>query len=160
MLRKLNQNDKEIVSKIIPKRELEGFVSTYLSGLTTWYSYGWLEDGELVGISTAHYSGDQEWFLLKQYTSKCSCLEEMILNVCKEFERKGIYRVFWVDTEQQVDFMKNYIPVYYNHYKEYSILPFGLPKSLKHFNILMNNNPISTNSTVYMSVVPDINRKF
>ena len=161
MLRRLTREDSEVISKVLQPREIELFKSTYLSDLTTWYAFGWFNGGELLGISTAHYNGDApEWYLLKQHADRGEDMEEMVAAVCKEFESKGLYRFFWLDADYYVDFMKNYIPEYYNHYKEYSIAPHGLPKNLRHYNILMGNGIFSTNTHIYMSVAPDDYRKF
>ena len=156
MLRRLTNKDSELVSNILEPKEIELFKSTYLSGLSTWYAYGWFKDNTLVGISTAHYNGDApEWFLLKQHADHGKDMEDMVAAVCKEFESMGLYRFFWLDADYYADYMKNFIPDYYHHYKEYSMAPYGLPKNLRHYNILMGNNYFLTNTYVYMSVAPD-----
>lgn len=160
MLRRLTSNDREIIKTIIHPHEVESFKSTYLSGLSTWYAFGWFKDNQLVGVSTAHHNGDApEWFLLKQHADRGEDLEDMIAAVCQRFESHGLYRLFWLDADYSVDFMKNYIPDYYHHYKEYSVEPYGLPKNLRHYNILMGNVTYSTYTHIYMSVAPDDYRK-
>lgn len=160
MLKRLLFEDSGLISEVLPPKEIELFKGTYLSGLITWYAYGWYKNDKLVGISTAYFDGSsQEWFLLKQYADHATDMEDMISAICKEFESKQVYRLVWIDTDYSVDFMKNYIPNQYHHYKEYSILPYALPKNLLHWNILMNNNFIATNSHVYISVLPDEYRK-
>jgi hypothetical protein len=160
MLKKLSFEDSDLISEILPPREIEVFNGTYLSGLHTWLAYGWFKNDKLVGISTAYHDGNtQEWFLLKQHADRAEDMEDMISQVCTEFENKGVYKLFWLDTDYSVDFMKNYIPGYYHHYKEYSIPPYALPKNLLHWNILMNNNFIATNSHIYMSVLSNDYKK-
>ena len=156
MLKRLTHTDASLISNVVHPAEIEVFKSTFLSGLSTWYAYGWFKDNQLVGISTAHYNGDApEWFLLKQHADHGQDLEDMVAAVCKEFEAMGLYRFFWLDADYYVDYIKNYIPEHYHHYKEYSMGPYGLPKNLRHFNILMGNNSFSTYTHVYMSVLPD-----
>jgi hypothetical protein len=156
MLKRLTIDDVGLIDAVLRPREIELFKKTYLSGLSTWYAFGWFRNDTLVGISTAHYNGDaQEWFLLKQHADNSKDLEDMVAAVCKEFESNGLYRFFWLDADYYVDFMKNFIPDHYNHYKEYSMAPFGLPKNLRHYNILMGNISFPTNTHVYMSVLPD-----
>lgn len=160
MLKRLSFEDSGLISEVLRPKEIELFKGTYLSGLISWYAYGWYKNDKLVGISTAYFDGSsQEWFLLKQHADHATDMEDMISAICKEFESKQVYRLVWIDTDYSVDFMKNYIPNQYHHYKEYSILPYALPKNLLHWNILMNNNFIATNSHVYISVLPDEYRK-
>ena len=159
MLRILTKNDSLIISNVLEPRDIEQFKITYLSGLNTWYAYGWFKEETLVGISTAHYNGDApEWFLLKQYADEADDLEDMVAAVCKEFESKGLYRFFWVEADHNVDYMKNYIPSYYHHYKDYTVAPYGLPRNLRHYNILMSNVLFPTYTHFYMSVAPDSHR--
>jgi hypothetical protein len=159
MLKKLSREDIPLIFDVLNPRDIEEFKSTYLSGLQTWYAYGWFKENKLVGISTSHYNGDApEWFLLRQYADHAEDLEDMIAAVCKEFESKNLYRFFWVDTDHDVDFLKNYIPSYYHHYKDYTVSPYGLPRNLRHFNILMRNVGYPTYTHFYMSVVPDSHR--
>jgi hypothetical protein len=159
MLRRLTPEDVSLISTVLQPREIETFKRTYLSGLSTWYAHGWFKENKLVGISTSHFNGDaQEWFLLNQYADCARDLENMVAAVCKEFESKGLYRFFWLDADYYVDFMKNFIPSHYHHYKEYSIAPFGLPKNLRHFNILMKNTEFATSTHIYLSVLPDTYR--
>ena len=156
MLRRLKNEDSLLISNVLQPREIELFKNTYLSGLATWYAFGWFKDNKLVGISTAHYNGDaHEWFLLKQHADQGNDMEEMVHAVCKKFESNGLYRFFWLDADYYVDDMKNFIPSYYHHYKEYSTDPYGLPKYLRHFNILMGNNQFPITTHVYMSIVPN-----
>ena len=110
MLRRLTNEDSHLISKVLQPKEIDLFKSTYLSGLSTWYAFGWFKENELIGISTAHNNGDApEWFLLKQHADRAEDLEDMVAAVCKEFESKGIYRFFWLDADYYVDFMKNFI---------------------------------------------------
>lgn len=160
MLRPLTRDDISLIPDVVDPRDIEAFKSTFLSGLNTWYAYGWFKDDKLVGVSTAHYNGDApEWFLLRQYADRAEDLENMVAAVCGEFESKELFRFFWLDADHDVDFMKNFIPSYYQHYKDYSIAPYGLPKNLRHFNILMKNTGYPTYTHVYMSVVPDSHRR-
>ena len=160
MLKRLSFEDSEIISEVLQPKEIGLFKGTYLSGLVTWYAFGWFKNNKLVGISTVYCDGNaQEWFMLKQHADHAEDMEDMISAVCKNFESNQIYRFSWIDTDYSVDFMKNYIPNWYHHYKEYSIPPYSLPKNLLHWNILMNNNFIATNSHVYISVLPDEYRK-
>lgn len=160
MLRKLTFEDREIISSILQPKEIEQFKNTFLSGLVSWSAYGWFVNDILVGISTTYHNNSaQEWFLLKQHADHAEDMESMIPAVCQVFEEKEIYRFFWLDTDHSVDFMKNFIPSRYNHYTEYAINAFALPKNLLHWNILMNNNLVATNSRVYISVLSEEFRK-
>lgn len=160
MLRRLKFEDREIVSSVLLPREVEFFKSTYLSGLGSWYAFGWFVDGKLTGISTAyHDSNSQEWYLLKQHADHAEDMKAMVPAMCKKFEDAELYRFTWLDTDHTVDFMKNFIPSEYNHYTEYAIPAFTLPKNLIHWNILMNNRFVATASRVHISVLPDEFRK-
>lgn len=161
MIRKLNIEDIELVKKILPPSKIDIFTNTYLMNLKTWFALGFFKDDEIKGISTSYCNSAEslEWYMLVQYADCAIDMEEMIDEVCKHYEDQGIYKLFWLDADFYIDFMKNFIPDRYLHFKEYSLQPFSFAKTQKHYNILYSYQTLQVASRVYMSVLLDEHRK-
>ncbi len=161
MIRKLNIGDIELVKKILPPSKIDIFVNTYLMNLKTWFAFGFFKDGEIKGISTSYYNSGEapEWYMLVQYADCAIDMEEMIDEVCRHYESQEVYKLFWLDADFYIDFMENFIPVRYLHFREYSLNPFSFAKTPKHHNILYNHQVLQVASRVYMSVLSNEHRK-
>lgn len=155
MITKLTAGNIEDVKKIIPPSRLEEFKETYLSGLVTWYAFGYYDDeGIIKGLSCTYFSGEEpEWSMLDQYCDDPDDLIKMVDQVCTRFERYGIYRFNWIDLDYSLDYMKNFIPERYTSYRDYETDPWMKPKYKKHSGTLYSSGWHPVKSTVNFSVL-------
>jgi hypothetical protein len=156
MIRKLTKEDTILIKQILPPSKIEHFTNTYLTGLKTWNAFGFFKDNICKGISTSYYSAETpEWYLLNQYSDRSDDMEEMVKEVCCYYEQQHIYRICWLDADYYIDFMKNFIPEQYLHFRDYSVDPFLFPKWNKHYYILYNQQTFPVATRVYVSVLPE-----
>ena len=156
MIRKLSIDDLHLIKKILPADKVELFTNTYLTNLKTWHAFGFFKNDQITGVSASYYNIEStEWYLLTQYADDPADLEEMVKEVVEYYEQKKLYRVFWLDADHYIDFMKNFIPKRYLHFKEYSVSPFIVPRTPQHYYVLYDQKMFPVNTHVYMSVLPD-----
>lgn len=161
MIRKLNIDDLSLVKKILPPSKIDSFTTTYLTNLKTWFAFGFFKDGEIKGISTSYFNSTEalEWYLLTQYADCSLDMAEMVEEVCSHYEQQKIYKLFWLDADYYIDYLKNFIPDRYLHFKEYSSEPLMMPRTPRHYYVLYDQKMFLVNTHVYLSVLLDDYRK-
>ncbi len=161
MLKKLTAKDLESVKQLLPPSKIYEFNETYLSDLKFWYAFGYYDNDQLKGITCAYFSGDlPEWELLTQYCDDADDLEKMINEVCKKFEKNGLFKFSWIDLDYSMDFMKNFIPSRYYSFKEYETEAWQKPKYRKHAGTLYDSGWYPVKSAVYYSILKTKDREF
>lgn len=158
MIKKLTKNDIPQINMVIPSNEIETFVNTFLMDLKLWKAYGLFQQDELVGILTTYFNTDDtEWYLVNYYVRQEEYIEQLFCEVCSFYEDKEIYRFFWLDDNRRKT--KEFIPLRYITFKEYSVDSTMFPKTYKHYYTLYDQQVSHIQTHVYMSALNNENRK-